>query len=303
MSMSNDLMEDLRNFLNDANLSTYEVNAYIALLTSSRTNSPTAKEISFKSNVPGGRIYEVLEDLSSKGMVEIIDSRPKKFRAISINKAFDNLLKFQSYENKRKMGYLYDRAKSIESEIYDSELLINKDPTRLFWSTAFGTYSILSTYVKFINESETELLFNDFVTKNTIKILKYGEVLCKAIVEAVDRGVKVRSLWSFQYDDRPLTEGNKGEASEEFKKIIETHKELYGLPNDLDGYETKYVHKRMPSLYDIIDKKRVMLKLLNPLKPTHVFTCLNVQDPKLAESLRKKFLRIWEFEAVGLENL
>ena len=80
--MPNDLMEDLSNFLNDANLSTYEVNAYIALLTSSRTNSPTAKEISFKSNVPGGRIYEVLEDLSSKGMVEIIDSRPKKFRAI-----------------------------------------------------------------------------------------------------------------------------------------------------------------------------------------------------------------------------
>ena len=79
MSMSNDLMEDLREFLNDANLSTYEINAYIALLTSSRTNNPTAKEISSKSSVPGGRIYEVLEDLSSKGMVEIIESRPKKF--------------------------------------------------------------------------------------------------------------------------------------------------------------------------------------------------------------------------------
>ncbi|MFX0070015.1 MAG: hypothetical protein ACFFAO_02905, partial [Candidatus Hermodarchaeota archaeon] len=60
---------------------------------------------------------------------------------------------------------------------------------------------------------------------------------------------------------------------------------------------------RIPSLYDIIDKKRIMLKLLNPLKTTQVFTCLNVQDPKLAELLRKKFLRIWEFEAVGLENL
>ena len=53
----------------------------------------------------------------------------------------------------------------------------------------------------------------------------------------------------------------------------------------------------------LLIKKRVMLKLLNPLKPTHVFTCLSVQDPKLAESLRKKFLRIWEFEAVRLNDL
>ena len=87
-------------------------------------------------------------------MVEIFESRPKKFKAISINKAFDNLLKYQSKENKKKMGYLYDRAKLIESEIYDSELLLRKDPMRLFWSTSFGTYSILSTYVIIIRYTQ-----------------------------------------------------------------------------------------------------------------------------------------------------
>ena len=242
--MSNGLMEELKEFFNDINLSTYEANAYIALLTASRTNSLTAKEISSKSNVPSGRIYDVLEELSNKGMVEVIESRPKKYRTISINRALDNLLKFKSQENKKKIDYLYDRAKILESEIYDSELFMIKEPTRLFWSTTFGTYSILSNYVKFIDESETELLFNDFVSKDTIKILKYGKVLCEAIGNAVDRGVKVKNLWSFQYDDRPLTKENKNEASEEFKKIVETHKELYGLPNDLDGYEIKYVHKK-----------------------------------------------------------
>lgn len=301
--MSNDLMEDLRDFFNDANLSTYEVNAYIALLTTSRTNNLTAKEISSKSKVPSGRIYEVLEDLSSKGLVEIIESRPKKFKSVSINRALDNILKFQSYENKKKIDYLYDRAKLLESEIYNSEFIVSKEPTKLFWSTVFGTNSIMSTYVKFINESETELLFNDFVSKDTLKILKYGKIIGEAIIKAVDRGVEVKILWSFQYDDRSLTKENKNESSKEFKKIVERYKELYGLSNDLDNHEMKYYHKRMPSLYDILDKKRVILKLLNPLKPTQVFSCLNVQDPKLAKSLRNKFLRIWEFDAVGLDDL
>ena len=301
--MSNDIMEDLREFLNDANLSTYEINAYIALLISSRINNPTAKEISFKSNVPIGRIYEVLEDLNSKGMIEIIESKPKKFLAISINKVLDNLLNFRIKENKRKLDYLFDRAKLIESEVFNSEILINKDPTRLFWSTIFGTQSILSVYIKFINESETELLFNDFVNRHTLKILKFGKLIFEPIREAVERGVNVKSLWSFQYDDRHLTEENKVKTSEEFKTIVESHEKSFGLSNDLDGYEMKYVHKRIPTLYDIIDRKRVMLKLLNPLKPTQVFSCLNVQDLTLAEELRKKFLRIWELEAFGLDNL
>ena len=63
--MSKTLMEDLKEFLNDANLSTYEVNAYLALLTSSKSNPPTAKEISSVSAVPSGRIYEILEDLNN----------------------------------------------------------------------------------------------------------------------------------------------------------------------------------------------------------------------------------------------
>ncbi|MBY9016918.1 MAG: TrmB family transcriptional regulator [Candidatus Lokiarchaeota archaeon] len=299
--MNEDLVEDLRVFLDDVNLSTHEINVYIALLTSSRINNPTAKEISRKSEVPSGRIYEVLEDLKNKGMVEIIESRPKKVRAIAINKALDNLLTYQANKNKRTMDYLYDKAKLFESKLYNSEVSINKDPTRLFWATIFDTQSILSIYEKFINNAKKELLLNEFINRSTLKILRYGSAVYEPIRNAVKRGVKVKSLWSFQYNDQPLLDDNEAEIFKEFKKILKLLEELYGLSTELDGFDIKYVHKRIPTLYDIIDNKRVMFKLLNPVKPTQVFTCINVQDPKLAEELRNKFLDIWVFEAKGVQ--
>ena len=61
--MTQDLIEDLKEFLNDANLSTYEIHAYVTLLTSSKLNPPSARQISSQSGVPSGRIYEILEKI------------------------------------------------------------------------------------------------------------------------------------------------------------------------------------------------------------------------------------------------
>lgn len=199
--MSKTLMEDLKEFLNDANLSTYEINAYIALLTSSKTNPPTAKEISSESTVPSGRIYEILDDLNKKGLIEIIESRPKKYRVISLNKALDNLISFQSKESKQKISYLYDRAKILEYELYNSDVLIQKEPSKIFWSTVYGTQSILSLYVKYINQAKEEIIFNEFINKNTLKILPYAKSIYTALKEAHNRGIKIKDLWSFEYDN------------------------------------------------------------------------------------------------------
>ncbi|MFX0141098.1 MAG: TrmB family transcriptional regulator, partial [Candidatus Hodarchaeota archaeon] len=82
--MSDNLMVNLIELLKSANLTTYEINAFITLL---KSNSITARKISNKSKVPTGRIYEILEELKNKGMIEILESRPKKFRSLSLNKA------------------------------------------------------------------------------------------------------------------------------------------------------------------------------------------------------------------------
>ena len=87
--MSSEITLELKNFLRSANLSNYEITAYITLLMS---NNLTARELSEKSKVPTGRIYEVLDVLKDKGMIEIQDSRPKIYRAITFSEASHSII-------------------------------------------------------------------------------------------------------------------------------------------------------------------------------------------------------------------
>ncbi|TXT64327.1 MAG: putative Transcriptional regulator TrmB [Promethearchaeota archaeon] len=300
--MSDKLLNELREFLNDANLSTYEINAYITLLKASKTNPPTARKISKESGVPSGRIYETLNDLKIKGLIEIIEARPKKFKALSFNKSLDNLINYHSTENKRKIDYLYDRAKILESELYSSDFPISKEPSKLFWSTIYGTASILAVYTKYINSATQEIILNEFVNKSTVKILPHANLIYNPIKMALERGVKVKDLWSFEYDERPLTKDQKENCNNTFRQIQQIQKELYQLSSDLPNFEMKFNYHRMPSNFDIFDRKRILFKLQNPLKPYQIFSCMNVVDPNLAEELRSKFLSIWMFEAVELNS-
>ncbi len=300
--MSDYLLEDLKIFLNDANLTTYEINAYIVLLTSSKANPPSARQISSQSGVPSGRIYEVLEDLKIKGLIEIIESRPKKFKAFSLNKGLDNLIKYQSIQSKRKIDYLHSKAKLLETELYNSEVFIHKEPSKIFWSTTYGTKSILSLYVKHISEAKQEIIFNEFINKNTVKVIPFGKMIYEPLRKAIERGVNVKDLWSFEYDERPLSKEEEEQNINIFKEILRIQEELYDLSPKLPGFQMKYTFHRTPTYFDIIDKKRVIFKLQNPLKPYQIFACMNVVDPSLAEELRTKFISMWTFEAIEVKD-
>ena len=292
--MSNILIQKLKEFLRNSDLSSYEINAYTTLLIS---NNLTAREISEKSHVPIGRIYEILEGLKEKGMIETQDSRPKIYRAKAFNLAFKNLISYINNLTKRKVSYLMDQAKILESDLYNSSLFIKKDPSRIFWQTAYGLNSIISMYVKHYHELQEELLINDFIDENTIKVLPFGKKLFEGIINALNRDVNVKILWSFEHDTRPLSEERKKRNLELYGKVLDKLKELYGLSTKIERLEMKFINKRIPTNYDIFDKKRVFIKLQNPLKPSQIFACMNVLDPNLAENLREKFNQTWLFEA------
>ncbi|MBN1800401.1 MAG: TrmB family transcriptional regulator [Candidatus Lokiarchaeota archaeon] len=296
--MTKDLLNELKEFLNDANLNTYEINTFIMLLGASKGSPPTAREISSESGVPIGRIYEILEDLHSKGLVEIIESRPKKYRSIPVNEALNNLISYQLKENKRKVGYLYDRAKLFESELFESDSSVFKTSSRLFWSTAYDFQSIMPVYIKNITDTKEELLFNEYITSTTIKIIPYGKFFYDPLREALNRGISVKILWNFQLDHRPITQETKDGNAETFLELSKILKEHFQLSKDHPGFDTRYIHRRIPTLHDIFDKKRVIFKIQDPLKPYRVFSIMNVVDPILAEKLRDNFLAVWNLEAL-----
>ena len=255
----------------------------------------TAREISTKSHVPSGRIYEVLDDLRSKGMIEVIESRPKKYQSLTLNKALDNLMTHQTNENKKKTSFLYQQAKIIETKLYDTNVFIKKEPSRIFWSSVFGTQQIFSLYKKYFNELQSELLLIGFINENTEKIYSDDNFFFKGNRKVLKRGVCVKTLFTFGFDDRPLSDDQENTNKTLFNKIKEKFFKL-------NNFEMKFIHKKIPTHYDIFDKRRIIFKLQNPIKPWQIFACMDVVDPTLAEELREKFNNLWTFEAIGEKN-
>jgi len=81
---SSDTFNHITEYLRQIGLTTYETEAYLALLS---RRMMTAEEISEKTSVPITRVYGTLEQLMQKGFAKIIQGRPKRFHAISPEQA------------------------------------------------------------------------------------------------------------------------------------------------------------------------------------------------------------------------
>ena len=294
--MTNDLLNDLENFLEKASLSSYEIKAYITLL---KGKDLTAREICNRSTVPYGRIYEVLEDLYKKGMILIQESRPKIYNSISFNKALKNLISYRSKERKDLIQNLYDLATKLESRIYDSDLPIKKETSKNFWGRYFGSLTILDQYIRHSKEINEELLLTGFISDKTFDNLQFLKQLYKNVYDAIERGVFVKYLWSFEYDNvRPLTYVHILNNRKKFGILVSKFKDLFNLKIEKKNFEMRFIHNRIPNYFDIFDKERLMIKFQNVSNSSHVSNCLDIVDLKLAEYYRKEFLNIWFFEAI-----
>lgn len=290
-----ELLSEIDDFLKSLKLSNYEIRVYLELVQTDETLN--ARNLSLRAEVPSGRIYEVLEELNQKGLVEIQQSRPKLYKAISPNSVFQSLINQLKAENKKRIADLYVQATVLESKIDKSKFWVKQEPSGIFWSTAFGAEPVMSLVTKRINELHEEYLMTAFLTEDTLRVLPYGKSLFMGILNAIKRGVKVKILWSFEFDERPLSDEQKEKNYALYYKLLVKLENLYGISHQMGGLKVRFVHRKIPTYYDIFDKNRVLIKLQNPVKPSQVFACLNVLDPNLAEQLREKYFALWLHEA------
>ena len=103
-------------FLRQLGLNKYEAEAYLALLSLGISG---AFIISKESGVPFGRIYDSLNTLEMKGFVEVVPSKPKKYKAVNpefaikgfIDERFNNLEKLRGLI-KDKVNHLFLKKES-----------------------------------------------------------------------------------------------------------------------------------------------------------------------------------------------
>lgn len=85
----NNEAEVVYNALIELGLKPYEARVYLALVDGKERS---ATEIVSVTGVPQPRVYSVLESLAAKGLVEILLTKPKKYRAVEPSVAIDRLV-------------------------------------------------------------------------------------------------------------------------------------------------------------------------------------------------------------------
>jgi len=88
--IAEELLNRFSSILRPLGLSEYEVRVFLTLVKNGPANY---RNIARESNVPTGKIYQVLSTLGAKGFVEVIQHRPKMYRAVEPKIALRRRLK------------------------------------------------------------------------------------------------------------------------------------------------------------------------------------------------------------------
>jgi sugar-specific transcriptional regulator TrmB len=234
-------------------LSEYETRVFLTLLMSGPLNY---RVLVRESSVPTGKIYQVLATLESKGFIEVVQEKPKVFKAAEPKKALRRRLRqleddFLELELKTKEALLslqsqynlkYDIIQGLVSEIFVG-------------SKSFGS-RIQENLAK--AESEVLISWNGPISGLDTKTV-FGELL--------GRGVPVRAMFP--------------SAAVREKSFLSGLSEL--------GVNVRLL-EILPSEYVVVDEKNVSLIIEGSSEPT----CVQIHGSGLCRVLRERFTEDWE---------
>ena len=134
--------------LRDLGLSEYEARAYRALL---KTGPTTAKELSRVSDVPMGRIYDVLNSIEQYNLVRSQSaSRPKKYVAVEPTTALDRLLEDKKRELEEQVGQYEEIVAELTGELETAEPVEDT-----FWTAAVGPEETVDLLVERLSAADS----------------------------------------------------------------------------------------------------------------------------------------------------
>lgn len=100
-------------------LSNYEARVYVAL---QELGTATAKTISDRSEVPRSQVYGAADELADRGLVEVVESSPKGYRAVGLDAAREQLRSRLEREQERAFDHL-ESIRATDPSIQDEEVI------------------------------------------------------------------------------------------------------------------------------------------------------------------------------------
>jgi sugar-specific transcriptional regulator TrmB len=256
--------------LRDLGLSEYESRAYRALL---ETGPTTAKELSRASDVPMGRIYDVLGGLESDNLVRTqTASRPKKYAAVEPDTALDRLLS----DKKRELEEQKDQYEEIVDAL--SEDLETAEPVdEPFWTAALGPEEATDLLVERLATAEERIVLVADTPAAGFDIDDLGRRIVTEMERALNRGVAISLLI------RPELLGVLPEdVGNLFRERLQGH----------DAFSVR-TSGDVTGTFELIDHAEVCIEVSHPLNPGQPFALINLKDTEVASGIEEAFHDRW----------
>ncbi len=258
--------------LRDLGLSEYEARSYKALL---KTGPTTAKELSRVSDVPMGRIYDVLNSIEQHNLVRSQSaSRPKKYVAVEPTTALDRLLD----DKKRELTEKADQYEEIVDDL-TGELETAEPVEETFWTAAVGADETIDLLVERLSAADTRIVMVlSTYTEQFFDIDEVGTLILEELSTALQRGVTIELL--MRPDLVPILPESIGDR---YQASLVGH----------DGFTVR-TSENVSGTFTLIDGNEVVIEVPHPLKSQEVFAMIDLKDREFAKNVRSEFDPRWE---------
>jgi len=127
-------------------LSKYEAEAFVAL---QQIDSGTASDVAELADVPRSQVYGATEDLEERGLVDVEHASPKRYRAVTLEEAREQLRR----DFERQQECAFDALAELEREFAEGE-----ERQEAIW-TVRGTETIDARVETFLADVESSVRF------------------------------------------------------------------------------------------------------------------------------------------------
>jgi sugar-specific transcriptional regulator TrmB len=263
--------------LRDLGLSEYESRAYRSLL---ETGPTTAKELSRASDVPMGRIYDVLNSLETHNLVRSqTASRPKKYVAVEPDTALDRLLADKKRELEEQAKQYEDIVDNLGNQLETTEPV--DEP---FWTAALGSEDAGDLLVERLTTADDHIAMVAGAPTQQLNIDEMGEQILDELEAALERDVSVSILMRPELvDSLPRSVGRR------YRRYLQ----------DDDDFNVR-TSSNVSGTFELIDHIEVCIEVPHPLDAKETFAVIDLKDSEFAANVADMFRPRWS-EATSLE--
>jgi sugar-specific transcriptional regulator TrmB len=257
--------------LQDLGLSEYEARAFRSLL---RMGPTTAKDLSRASDVPMGRIYDVLNALETHSLVRSqTASRPKKYVAVEPGTALDRLVA----DKQEQLAAKAQQYEDIAEELGDR--LDSADPVEEpFWTAAVGAEETLDLLLERLAAADSRIRVVGSPPARQTGLVEATERVVDELVAALERGVEVSLLVE----------------PELFETLPEAvNREYYDRLAGYENYDAR-ASPHVSTTFELIDDREVCIEVPHPLGGTGTFGVIDLKDPEFTADVSEAFADHWD---------